>query len=295
MVDKKENLDGIDVNVQQWPIGDERRKELLDVLNNIPSEEIDAIWDKLYYRKMVKKLKNWYNWNDLDMGLAIYLLDNWYDTLLAHKLWNFNNKNHREIIFKFIEYLWKKDSIDGGDIRDLELICKTIDKEMAILLIENGFWYVIARGEIPTDRLDKEVIDKIKARYNGMEEADNIKKWLKDLELIGFIESDRKDIALEIIKAWWEPDLNLIPKEDLTQDFATEILTIGTDHAYTFLSKNIKCFDKSIRKMIAIRYIEDWYIYLIKLDWLNEIKDKEILAINGVKKNFCVLCLELIP
>lgn len=289
MVDKdKHNIDDgwFIVPVKQKQVTEYESDQLFENLKKITPEEIGNVWDEIYYKWMVKKLEEWYEWDPLNLDLAVYLLNQGKDKLLIDNFWKFDKAQHREIIFKFIEFLWEKDYIHSEDTANLISICEKIDKEMAILLIDNRLWNVMThennRWRIPAEGLDIDIVNKLKEK----------KYRLRSLNLADFIEKDRENVALEIIKDWWEPDLSTIstltlrPDHDiveinyawtLTWDFALEIINIGTERAYKYLSDNIKYFDPSTRKSIAMRYIEDGHEDWTKIDWLYDhmVFDKE--------------------
>ena len=285
-------------------IDDKEKKDLLLNLKKIKPEEISKAWDEIYYSWMLKKLKDWCDDNNLDIDLALYLIDKWHIVLLMKNIKKFDKKNYKEIVFKIIEVgiLWDYTDKDTNRenveesfnifFNDSEIKDIFYTKETLMFLIDHGgdeksiIEEIIIEGIDDFSWLDIEIIKKLKD--NGIS--------LKKIEKLQcFIEKDRKDVALEIIKAWWNPDLSAIstltsrPESEnsieitvawtLTRDFALEIINIGTEHAYKFLSDNIKYFETSTRKAIAMRYIEDGHEDWMKIDRLYDYKvlDKEIL------------------
>ena len=272
MIDKdKHDIDdgGFIVPIKQQQVKEERSEDLFENLKKITPEEISKAWDEIYYSWMVKKLEEWYEWEPLDLGFAVYLLNHKKDKLLVNNFWKFDETKHREIIFKYIEFLWKKDSIYSDDKARLISICKKVDKEMAILLINNGLSTVMThkddRWRISAEWLDMEIVNKLKEKDYS----------LTYLKLDEFIEKDRKDIALEIIKARWEPNLSSIPTECFTQEFALSIINIWREDTYKFLSKNIKLFDETIQKELVLKYIKGGYWKYIDSNRTNLIYWKE--------------------
>ena len=273
-------------------IDEKEKKDLLLNLKDITPEEIGNVWDEIYYSWMIRKLKEWCDDNNLDLDLALYLIDKWHIFLLMKNIEKFDKKNYKEIVFKIIEAISWNYSDEDANNSELEKEFTTFtnilwdifySKDVAILLIEidaESFLINIDKFR----ELDSEVLKNLVWKWCDLHE-------LKNLQC--FAEKDRKDAALEIIKSWWNPDLSAIttltlrPDHQvvelnfawtLTLDFALEILNIGTEHAYKYLSDNMKYFDPSTRKSIAMRYIEDGYEDQIKINWFYDhmVFDKEI-------------------
>lgn len=272
MVDKdKHNIDdgGFIVPIKQKQVAEYESDQLFENLKKITPEEIDNVWDEIYYRWMTRKLEEWYEWEPLDLDFAIYLLNHKKDKLLIINFWKFDKAQHREIIFKYIEFLWKNDHKHPECAVRLTLICEKVDKEMAILLIDNKLWEVITdetnRWRIPAEGLDMGIVNKLKEKRYPLD----------SLKLDEFVEKDRKDVALEIIKGRWYPNLSVIPEEYLTQEFALNIVNIGGERVYKFLSENIKLFDETTQKELAVKYIKGGYWKYVDSNRTNLVYCKE--------------------
>ena len=272
MVDKdKHNIDdgGFIVPIKQKQVAEYESDQLFENLKKITPEEIDNVWDEIYYRWMTRKLEEWYEWEPLDLDFAIYLLNHKKDKLLIINFWKFDKAQHREIIFKYIEFLWKNDHKHPERAVRLTLICEKVDKEMAILLIDNKLWEVITdetnRWRIPAEGLDMGIVNKLKEKRYPLD----------SLKLDEFVEKDRKDVALEIIKGRWYPNLSVIPEEYLTQEFALNIVNIGGERVYKFLSENIKLFDETTQKELAVKYIKGGYWKYVDSNRTNLVYCKE--------------------
>ena len=241
----------------QKRVTEEERGELLknfQDLKNLTSEEIYNVWDEIYYNLMVKKLEAWYEWEPLKLDFAEYLLKNKHLGLLIDNIWKFEEAQRREIVFMSI---WAMGGTKSEESVRRLLVNNgwIIDKEIAIHLIQAGFSGILRDDTFHTTKLDMEIVNELK----------NNKRRLDFFQLDDFIEEDRKNVALEMIYYWWNPDFSLIPKEYLTKDFALEIINmdfrrfqergISKKHIYSVLSKNIKLFDEETQKVLVLKYI----------------------------------------
>ena len=275
MVEKDNNIDWFLIPNINGLISENKGEDLFDNLIKITPDEIAHVWDEIYKIDMIRKLKEWCEDTNLDLDLALFLIDKWHAYLLMDNIKKFNQKNYKEIIFKIIETIcWDysdKDVSNSG----LEEWFKTFAndlwdifycKEVAIALIDNGAGAFVIENIDKFKKLDSEVVKKLIWKWTDIGE-------LKDLQY--FTEDARKAIALMQIKSRIEPDFSQIPKVDFTQDFAEKILLLNTEEAYRILSKNISYFDESIQKTLVLKYIKGSLYNLINEKWSKTIKNNE--------------------
>ena len=260
MIDKEwNNTDKIVIPSTKLQIDAKEKEELLLNLKKITPEEIGNVWDEIYYSWMIRKLIKWCDDNNLDLDLALYLIDKWHVFLLMKNIEKFDKKIYKDIVLKIIKAIisWNYSDKDADD--SVEQVVTTFtnvlwdifySKEFAIHLIENDAESFVIDNIDKFREFDSEVLEKLVWKWCDLHELEDLKC---------FAEKDRKDAALQIIKSWWEPNLSSISKEYLTQKFALEIFNIGTEHAYKFLSKNIKPFDETTQKELAFKYIKGGY------------------------------------
>lgn len=256
-----------------------KKQELLETLQSITDDQIDAMWDEIdliVVKKMLDNIKN--NSKKLDFKDVEILIKSWHFGLIMKKIKRFKNADHKAILLSIINYLSTLD--DNFKKSDFVLSddTKWLDKDVALAILNSKSQKLL---DIFFNNIDKfsSLDDEVAQAFINAGYEDKVFKKFDKFNIT------KKDIILLAIEKWLAPGFRNV--EWLDEDFVDKVIKLK---AFTLLIFNLKYFQQISHKKIILKIINagwgDELLSHFSLYWASGL-DKDI--ITALLDNNCAL------